>query len=155
MAKKSSLPIKDILAAFDYGAKGVWKELEDEERKQVSFWLLNRWMSSIQGTQAQQELAIFKVNEYYNKNWNVLGARHPQLQWQLLCVAGNTGRAERHEWIGFKKKAAGDTKAAKFLAKHYPNMKDDEVRLLAGISTKAEIRELAKDLGYDKKDFPV
>ena len=34
-------------------------------------------------------------------------------------------------------------------------MKDDEVRLLARISTKAELRELAKDLGYEKKDFPV
>ena len=43
---QQKLPLKDILAAVDMGAKTVWDELDDEERKQVSFWLLNRWMSS-------------------------------------------------------------------------------------------------------------
>ena len=53
--------------------KTVWDEFSDEERKQVSFWLLNRYASSISGSREQKELAIFKTNEYYNKNWNVLG----------------------------------------------------------------------------------
>jgi len=44
------LPIKDILAAVDMGAKTVWDELSDDERKQVSFWLLNRYASSVQGS---------------------------------------------------------------------------------------------------------
>ena len=39
---QQKLPLKDILAAVDMGAKTVWDELDDEERKQVSFWLLNR-----------------------------------------------------------------------------------------------------------------
>ena len=72
------LPIKDVLAAIDMNAKDVWKELSDEERKQVSFWLLNRYISSVKGSRDKQELAIFKTNEYYNKNWNVLGTRHPK-----------------------------------------------------------------------------
>ena len=36
---QQKLPLKDILAAVDMGAKTVWDELDDEERKQVSFWL--------------------------------------------------------------------------------------------------------------------
>jgi|TARA_B110000503_G_scaffold142346_1_gene238832 hypothetical protein len=144
------LPIKDILAAIDMGAKEVWDELADEERKQVSFWLLNRYISSVKGSRDKQELAIFKTNEYYNKNWNVLGTRHPKLQWQLLCQAGNTGKIEYHQWIGLKKKA-GDTKAISLLEKIYPNMKLDEVELLAKLSTKKELKELAKDHEIDAK----
>ena len=63
---QQKLPIKDILAAIDMNAKSVWKELTLDERKQVSFWLLNRYVSAVQGTREDQELAVFKTNEYYN-----------------------------------------------------------------------------------------
>ena len=138
------LPIKDILAAIDMGAKNVWDELSDEERKQINFWLLNRYVSSVNGNRDAQELAVFKTNEYYNKNWNEFGTRHPKLQWQLLCQSGNTGKIEFHKWIGFKKKV-GNNNAINFLQKLYPTMKQDEVELLARISTKKELKELAKD----------
>ena len=81
---QQKLPVKDILAAIDMGAKNVWNELNDDERKQVSFWLLNRYVSSIKGSRDNQELAVFKTNEYYNKNYMEV-SKHPKLQWQLLC----------------------------------------------------------------------
>ncbi len=145
------LPIKDILAAVDMGAKTVWDELSDDERKQVSFWLLNRYASSVQGSREKQELAVFKTNEYYNKNWNVLGVRHPKLQWQLLCQSGNTGKIEYHPWIGFKKREGGNSAAVKLLEQIYPNMKTDEVELLARISTKKELKQLAEEHSIDIK----
>ena len=144
------LPIKDILAAIDMGAKNVWDELSDEERKQINFWLLNRYVSSVNGNRDAQELAVFKTNEYYNKKWNEFGTRHPKLQWQLLCQSGNTGKIEFHKWIGFKKKV-GNNNAINFLQKLYPTMKQDEVELLARISTKKELKELAKDHDIDVK----
>ena len=49
------LPVKDILAAIDMNAKNVWKELSDEEKKSVSFWLLNRYVSAVQGTREDQD----------------------------------------------------------------------------------------------------
>ena len=143
MAQK--LPVKDVLAALDMNAKNIYNELDDSEKKQVAFWLLNRYMASVQGNREKQELAVFKTNEYYNKNWNVLGTRHPQLQWQLLCSTHNASAAIRkHQWIGFKKKK-GNNNAIKLLQKIHPNMKQDEVELLAGLSTKKELKELAKD----------
>jgi hypothetical protein len=144
------LPIKDILAAIDMGAKSVWDEFSDEERKQINFWLLNRYVSSVKGSRENQELAVFKTNEYYNKNWNEFGTRHPKLQWQLLCQAGNTGKIEYHQWQGFKKKQ-GNNNAINFLLKLYPTMKQDEVELLARISTKKELKELAKEHDIDVK----
>lgn len=146
----TKLPVKDILAAFDMGAKDVWNELTDDEKKQVNFWLLNRYMSSVKGNREAQELAVFKTNEYYNKNWNELGTRHPKLQWQLLCQAGNTGKIEYHQWIGLKQKGSND-KAVKFLQQVYPNMKQDEVELLAKISTTKELKALAEEHDIDAK----
>ena len=76
----SKLPLKDILAAIDMGAKEVWDELSDDERKQVSFYLLNRYVSSQKGNRDKQELAVFKTNEYYNKNFFNL-QKHKKLLW--------------------------------------------------------------------------
>ena len=147
---QQKLPVKDILAAIDMGAKSVWDELSDDERKQVNFWLLNRYVSSVKGDREKQELAIFKTNEYYNKNWNELGTKHPKLQWQLLCQSGNTNKIEFHQWIGFKKKTTNNS-AHKLLEQIYPNMKQDEVDLLARTSTKKELKELAEEYGIDTK----
>ena len=148
MASKQTLPVKDVLAAIDMGATSVWDELSDEEKKQVNFWLLNRYVSSVKGSRDAQELAVFKTNEYYNKNWNELGTRHPKLQWQLLCMSGNTGKIEFHQWIGFKKKQ-GNNNATKLLQQIYPNMKEDEVDLLARLSTKKELKQLAEEHGIE------
>ena len=143
------LPIKDILAAVDMNAKSVWKELSEEERKQVSFWLLNRYVSSVKGSRDTQELAVFKTNEYYNKHFNDIGVGkdkgHQKLMWQLLCMCGNTGKNEFHPWIGFKKRDGSTGKAMSLLEKLNPNMKTDEVELLARISTKKELKALAEE----------
>jgi len=150
MASKQTLPIKDILAAIDMGAKSVWDELSDEEKKQVSFWLLNRYVSSVNGNREKQELAVFKTNEYYNKNY-IEVSKHPKLQWQLLCQAGNTGKIEFHQWIGHKKKNSDNSKGVKLLEQIYPNMKSDEVELLARLSTKKELKQLAEEYNINVK----
>ena len=138
MQKK--LPLKDVLAAIDLNAKNVWDELSDEERKQVSFYLLNRYVSSVKGTREKAELAVFKTNEYYNKGFFVL-QKHKKLLWQLLCMSGNTGKIQYHEWIGYKHKKTSN-KYQKELEKIYPNMKEDELQLMLSLMTKKEFKEL-------------
>ena len=145
----SKLPLKDILAAVDMGAKEIWDQLSDHEKKQVSFYLLNRYVSSVKGSRDKQELAVFKTNEYYNKQFFVL-QKHKKLLWQLLCLAGNTKNIQYHEWIGHKRKSGDNTKIAKLLRTLYPNKKEDEIELLTKISNKKEIIQLAKDNGIDE-----
>ena len=148
---QQKLPLKDILAAVDMGAKTVWDELDDEERKQVSFWLLNRYVSSVNGNREDQELAIFKTNEYYNKDYMVV-SKHSKLMWQLLCQAGNTGKIQFHQWIGFKKKSSKtNDDGVKLLSRIYPNMKLDEMENLVSISTTKELKELAEEHGIESK----
>ena len=142
---QQEFPVKDVLACIDSDAKSVWNELTDEQKKCVNFWLLNRYASSVSGTREAQELAVVMTNQIYNKNWNELGTRHPKLQWQLLCSLHNANSdIRRHNWIGFKKKT-GNNNSIKLLQQIYPNMKQDEVELLARLSTKKELKQLAEE----------
>jgi hypothetical protein len=151
----NKLPIKDVLAAIDMDGKGVWKELSEEERKSVSFWLLNRYVSAVQGSRDDQELAVFKVNEYYNKHFNTIGVGkengHQELMWQLLCMSGAWGKIKFHPYIGFKKKNANNNKAIKLLERIHPNMKQLEVEMLAGMYTTKELKKLAEDHNIESK----
>lgn len=150
----SKLPLNDILAAIDMNAKTVWKELDDDEKKQINFWLLNRFASSVAGSREKQELAVLKTNEFYNKHFNSLGVSkdngHPELLWQLLCMSGSTGTIERHNWIALGKKATNtNNKAVHLIEKIYPHLRSDEAQLLASISTKKELKRLAEDHGIE------
>ena len=152
---QEKLNLKQILGCIDMNYKGAWKEFSDEEKKSVGFWLLNRYVSSVKGSRAKQERAVLKTNEYYNKHFNSIGAGkekgHPELLWQLLCTSGATKKLESHPYIGFKKKGDSNSAAVKLLEKIYPNMKHDEVEILARISTKKELRELAEEYNIDTK----
>ena len=140
---------------IDNGHKDIWNQLEDDHKKQISFWLLNRYAASVNGSREKQELAVFKTNEYYNKHFNTIGvgkeSGHQQLMWQLLCMSGSTGKNEFHPWIGFKKKDGANSKAIKLLEQIYPDMKSDEVELLARLSTKKELKQLAEEHEIDIK----
>jgi len=147
---QQKLPLKDILAAIDMGAKSVWDELSEDEQKQVSFWLLNRYVSSVKGNREKQELAVFKTNEYYNKNYMEV-SKHSKLQWQLLCQAGNTGKIEFHQWIGHKKKGSSNSNGVKLLQQIHPNKKLDEIDILASLYDKKELKQLAEEHGIEAK----
>ena len=147
------LNLKQILGCVDMNYKGAWKEFSDEEKKSVGFWLLNRYVSSVRGGRSRQERAVLLTNELYNKHFNTIGvgkeSGHQELMWQLLCMSGNTGELEFHPYIGFKKKAESNSKAVALLEKIYPNMKQDEVELLAKLSTKKELKQLAEEHGIE------
>ena len=147
------ITIKDETAAIDMGAKDLWDNFTPEQQKTISFYLLNRYASSIKTSDREaQALAVFKTNEYYNKNFFEL-SKHPKLLWYLVCMCGNDEKKIHfHEWIGHKKKT-GDNKVLKFLETIYPDMKNDELELLAMMTDKKEIKELAKDMGMTDEEL--
>ena len=163
MANKELDLFKVLIPSIDMGYKDLYDAAGDDGKKDIKgdLWNLNRYISSVKGSYEKQALAVFKVNEYYNKNWNVLGGtNHIKLQYQLLCVAadlrmkqGEERKQQFHPWIGLKTKKDDSSKAVKLLAQIYPEMKMDEVETLARISTKKELKELAREHGYEKVDI--
>lgn len=151
----SKVELKEKLAAVDLGAKDLWNELDDANRKSLKseLFILNRYVSSAKGQSREiQEHFVLSVNEYFNKHWNTL-QKHPQLLWQSLCMCGHESRKVFfHEWIGFKKKK-GDTKRLKFLLHVYPSRKQDELEMMAQLMDLKEFKSLAKDFGYSDKEI--
>jgi hypothetical protein len=151
----TKLVIKDILQQIDQGNDQWWDLLTDEEKKQISFWLLNRYVSSSNGSLEDVAMAVLMTNEYYNKNWNVLATKHPKLQWQILCMINESRKTKFRKYINLKRVADSNSKAVKLLLKLFPDKKADEVALLARISTKEEIRNFAKSHGIEEKNIDI
>tara|TARA_B100000424_G_scaffold94421_1_gene71100 strand:+ start:611 stop:1090 length:480 start_codon:yes stop_codon:yes gene_type:complete len=145
------IPIKDILAAIDLGAKNVWDEFSEEQKKSISFFLLNRYVSSIEGTSEEQQLAVLRTNEYFNKNWNFF-SKDPKLLWQSLCAVGRLNKGIRkHPWIGLKQKIKNsiNKKFEKTLLELYPSAKHDDINALMKILSEKQLLKLIEDHGID------
>lgn len=151
----SKVELKEKLAAVDLGAKTLWNELDDANKKALKseLFILNRYISNVKGQPREiQEHFVVTVNEYFNKHWNTL-QKHPNLLWQLLCMCSHDSRKVFfHEWIGFKKKK-GDTKRLKFLLSVYPSKKQDELEMMSQLMDLKDLKQLAKDFGYSDKDI--
>lgn len=151
----TKLTLKEILPQIDRGNADWWDTLSEEQKKQIDFWMLNRYVSSSRGSIEDIAMAVLMTNEYYNINWNVIRKHHPKLQWQILCMINESRKPKFHKYINLKRTADSNSKTVKLLLKLYPNKKADEVALLARISTKEEIRNIAKSHGIDDKDIDI
>jgi hypothetical protein len=139
------LPLNNILNALDKKDMGFYDRLSAEHRKQLTPFLLNRYMSIVRGKEELHAYYLMATNQRVNKNYFDL-AKHPKLVWQLLCTVSPGMGNQYHQWIGFKKKTS-DTKARKILADFYPNYKEDELNLLVSITTVQELKELVEASG--------
>lgn len=147
----AKLELKDILSAVDQGGRDIWDMLDDEQKKSVSFFLMNRYVSSVKTSKREvQEHFVLATNEYFNKQFYNLN-KHPKLLWQLLCMCGYENKQEYfHEWIGFKKKKA-EPKKLKFLEDLYPTTKMQDLELLAQLSSIKDLKQLGVDAGWDDR----
>jgi hypothetical protein len=143
------LSIHNEMACFDRKDREFYNSLTDEERKKFSNYLMIRWGSSVQGSAELQNYYLQSCNHYLNKHFFAIN-RHPKLQW-LCATAVSPGLGTmKHQWIAPKKKESTSS-IRKQLAELYPNMKDDELDLLAKINTKKDVDEYLKSSGQDVK----
>ena len=145
--------LKEKLAAIDQNVKELWDAMDAEQQKALKgeYFILNRYVSNVQSSKREvQEHFVLTVNEYFNKNWNLL-QKHPKLMWQLLCMCSYNGETVFfHQWLGNKKKTGSGGKKLKFLAEIYPNKKMDELELMADLATDKDMKELARKHGLDE-----
>ena len=140
------LSINNEMAQLDTKNRKFYDELNEEERKKFSTYLMLRYAASVEGGPDIQEWYLRVTNERINANFFDLG-KHPKLQW-LLCttVSPDMGR-QRHYWQASKKKEGSNSKALKFLTKLYPHLRTDELELLAELNDTKELKALAKTMG--------
>ena len=149
----SKLYIGNELAALDYKDRGYFDSMTDEEQKKFSPFLMIRWGSVVEGDADMQAYYLMSVNERLNKNFfEVNTTQHKKLQWLMATTVSPGMGKQRHTWMAAGKKE-NNSKVYKFLREIYPTYKEDEIELLAELSTKDELRELAKQHGWDDKQI--
>ena len=147
------LNIGNEMAQFDRKNRGFYDSLTEEQQRKFSPYLMIRWGSSVQGSRDLQEFYVISTNERLNKHFfSINTARHKKLQWLMATTVSPGMGTQRHQWIAPKKKEAGPAGSVKKqLADLFPNMKTDEIDLLANMTSKKELDQYLKDLGQEKK----
>ena len=145
----SSLDIKYEMLAFDRKDREYYDNFTDEDRKKFSTYLMLRYGASVQGNTDLQAYYLLATNENVNKYFFDLG-KHPKLQW-LMCTSVSPGMGKQHHYWQAAKKKESNSKAVKFLTALYPQLKDDEIELLAEINDKRDLTDMARKLGWDDK----
>lgn len=141
--KESTLTLAMELPAMDYRNMDFYSDLSAEHKKEISLWVLMRYMSSSQG---DAEHHLMMVNDLVNQNFNVI-SKHPELQWKLLAMCG-TKKKQFHPWIA-PPKGVKKNKLEQALIDINPLLKDDELELLLKINTAEDFRQYFKENGYD------
>jgi hypothetical protein len=145
----SDLHLNTVLGALDQKDMKFWDRCTTEQQKKIAPFLLNRYMSLVKGNQELAAYYLIATNQRVNTSYFAL-SKHPKLVWQLLCTVSPGMGKQFHQWVGNKKKGAsskGLSDIRKQLSVIYPNMKEDELDLMSTITTKKELKELAKASG--------
>jgi len=137
------------MRVFDNKDRDFYNSLTDEERKKFSNFLMIRWGSSVNGSRDLQEFYLISTNERLNKHFFTVN-KHPQLQWLMATSVSPGMGTMRHNWISQKKKEPGGNNIKKQLVDLFPNMKSDEIELLAELTTKKELDEYLIKLRREK-----
>lgn len=150
----NKLDIATEMRAFDLKDRNFYDELTEEERKKFSTYLMLKWGANVEGSAELQEWYLRAHNDRVNLNFFDL-AKHPKLQW-LLCTTTSPGLGpKRHYWIKTKKEEAqtAHRRACKFLEGQYPHLDATEIELMANLNSMEQLRQMAKDLGWDDKQI--
>ena len=146
--KAPAIPLAEVMRAIDVKDRGWYTKLDAEKKKAFSAWMMMRYASCVRGNMSADYL--YMVNECVNNRFSDV-SKHPELQWLLATTVSPGMGTFRHDWIKSKKREGGTSRAVKFLRQIYPTYSEDELELLAQINTTADLKQLAKDLGWDDK----
>lgn len=152
------LNINNEMRQLDVKNRYFYDDLNEEERKKFSTFLLLRWGSAIQTSNARgistDEMASYYLqvmNQRVNKHFWSLN-KHPKLQWLLLSTVSPGVGAHKHEWIAFKGKQAKNKRAQLFL-NFFPYLKNEDAELLSDVMSDSELEAMLKDRGWSDQDI--
>jgi len=145
------LDIRNEMAQFDRKNKDFYDSLNDEQKKKFAPFLMIRWGSAVGGSSDLQAYYLMSCNENLNKHFfDISASRHKKFQWLLATTVSPGLGNQYHQWIKPRPKTT-DNKNVKFLRDLHPHLKEDDLKLLAELNTKDELKEYARGLGWDDK----
>lgn len=139
------------MAQLDAKNRDFFDHLSPEEQKKFSPFLMIRWGSAVKGSPELQEYYLRRTNDELNKNFSDIStAEHKKFQWLMATTISPGMGKQYHEWIAPRKKTSNN-KVLKFLREIYPHLKESDLELLVQLNTKDDIKQLARNHGWDDK----
>lgn len=152
MAKAPLLDMfKRVLPAADTRNKDFYSNLDEEEAKGFSPWLVQRYLSSAESSNpAVIEHYLIMTNDIVNVNHSAV--KDPEMIWKLMSVVG-VGKSMKHPYIapgGGKKKKKNAFKA--WLSDQYPHLDNQELDIWIGGMTKDSAKDMLEQFHVKDKD---
>lgn len=154
------LNIGNEMLRFDLKDRKFYDTLSDEERKKFAPYLMIRWGATVEPSRdlsAEEnyflqcyylQSANERVNKYF---FDINTTQHKKLHWLLATTVSPGMGKQYHKWLSAHKKDSTNNKPEKLLRELYPQMKDDEIKLLAQLNDKNDLKGLAREHGWDDK----
>lgn len=147
------LTINNEMRMLDSKHRQFYNDLTDEERKKFSPYIIMRYAASVEGSPDLQEWYLRSANERVNVNFfEVSTSKHKELQWLLCTTVSPDMGTQRHYWVAPKKSESSNANT-KILKQLYPNLKADELELLAQLNDAKAIKQLARAHGWEDRDI--
>lgn len=145
------LAISNEMLEFDRKNRSFYDELNEEEKKKFSPFLMIRWGSLVDGDADMQAYYLMSTNERLNKHFfDISSTQHKKFQWLLATTVSPGMGRQYHKWLAGNKKE-NTNRASKFLREIYPTAKEDEIQLMAKLNSTDELKQLARAHGWDDK----
>lgn len=143
------LNIRNEMAAYDRKQRDYYDCMTEEEQKKFSPYLMIRWGSTVQGSRDLQEFYVIAANQLVNRHYfSVNTARHKKLHWLLNTAVSPDLGVQKHYWIPMQKRISS-SKKHQILRELRPDLREDDIDLLAQINSQHDIDQYLKDHGRD------
>jgi hypothetical protein len=166
--KEYKLDIFELLEAADRKDLNFYNKLTDDEKKEVSFIPLLKWVSSVKDERSAEHYllmtnALINVGEPINsisrkagdKNngYMAFSKNHKELQWLLMALIGNEKR-QQHQYIkGAQVPKSTTTQVDELILTRHPGLNNQELNLLKSMFDITDVENLAKDYGWPDKEI--
>jgi phosphatidylserine/phosphatidylglycerophosphate/cardiolipin synthase-like enzyme len=153
MAEKSDkLSIWNEMAQLDQKNRRFYDELNEQEKKDISPYVLLRWASCIDTNNDElNRYYLLSTNQQANKHfWS--SSLHKKLQWLLLTTVSPGMGKHRHEWIAYNGRQAKN-KRSRLLTQLFPEIKTQDAEQLAELIPDAELKQRLEQMGWNDKDI--
>lgn len=152
MADRKLDMFKDVLPNIDKRNKKFYGILTEEQAKEFSPWLVQRWVSSVEGDPDFIEHYLIMTNELSNVGFGDISLKdHKELHWLSLQIVG-VGRTQRHAFIA-PPKGAKKTKLREWLAEQFVGYSDQEIELWIILNGIEGVKDLAEQCNLGHKEI--
>ena len=143
------IPISQTLSSFDLKDRNYYEKLNDVEQKELSPFTMIRWGASLIGNFEMEVCQLIRVNTFLNTHFFDISTKdHKKFQWLLATTVSPGEGRQQYKWLGAKKKDKVNSNVEKVLEELFPHLKPDDIKLLAKINDKNDIKLLARKHGW-------